>query len=393
VTTFATFPIVFASLGWLVVSVVIHFVVIGIPVLLLAAAAFYLLSLPLRRSENARLFLHLVETNLRDGRQLEPALISMANSKDRTLGLRFHLMAAHLEEGDRLGLALRKSQLLPRPLAAMFAAGEELGDLRPVLPACRLHLGDTTSGQQGALNYFFVLVAGLAPVVAFLSFFVRVIIAPKMKEIFYGMHGIDSEAGWLNLLQASLQWTVWVQTAMLGLLLCLALLYLSGPGLPGWLRALTHPVTDRVAWLVPWKRKRMQRNFAAMLATLLDHGVPEAAALRLAASCTGNDLFVRRAELAVARLAGGETLTEAVAALDDAGEFRWRLRNASAGRAGFGPALRGWFESLDARAYQQEQAAAQLITTALVVVNGVCVGCICAGMFGALVSLIELSAL
>jgi type II secretory pathway component PulF len=137
----------------------------------------------------------------------------------------------------------------------------------------------------------------------------------------------------------------------------------------------------------------MQRNFAALLATLLDNDVPEAAALRLAASCTGNDLFGRRAELAVARLAGGEPLPEAVAALDDAGEFRWRLRNAPAGRAGFGPALRGWFESLDARAYQQEQAAAQLVTTALVVVNGVCVGCICAGLFGALVNLIELTAL
>jgi type II secretory pathway component PulF len=384
---------VFGSLGWLVVSVVIHLVAIGIPVLLLAAAAFYLLSLPLRRSENARLFLHLVETNLRDGRPLEPALIAMANSKDQTLGLRFHLLAAHLEEGDHLGLALRKSRLLPRPLAAMFDAGEKLGDLRPVLPACRLHLGDTTSGQQGALNYFFVLVAGLAPVVVFLSFFVRVVIAPKMKEVFYGMHGIDSEAGWLSLLQVSLQGTVWVQTTMLGLLVGLAVLYLSGPGLPEWLRALTYPVTDRVAWLVPWKRKRMQRNFAALLATLLDNDVPEAAALRLAASCTGNDLFGRRAELAVARLAGGEPLPEAVAALDDAGEFRWRLRNATAGRAGFGPALRGWFETLDARAYQQEQAAAQLVTTALVVVNGVCVGCICAGLFGALVNLIELTAL
>lgn len=379
----------FASLGWLLVSLLVHAVVIGLPVLLLTAGAFYLLSLPARRHERARLFVHLVEGCLRDGRPIEPALISLAESQDRTLGLKFHLTAAHVEEGDRLGAALEKSTLLPRAVAAMFAAGLELGDLRKILPACRMQLKDATDGLHSALNYFFVLVAGLAPLIVFLSWFVLIVIAPKMEGIFYGMSEGEIDRYWLDLMQFSLRAAVWIQSTMLGLLLLAALFYVSGPGLPRWLRRLTHPFADWLAWLVPWKQKRMQRNFAAMLAVLLDHEVPEAIAVRLAADCAGNDIFTMRARRVIGRLADGESLTTAVAALDRAGEFRWRLTNAVAGRGGFSHALRGWFESLDARAFQQEQAAAHLITTALVIVNGICVGGICAGLFGSLISIIQ----
>jgi type II secretory pathway component PulF len=388
-----TSPPMFASLGWLIVSLLVHAVVIGIPVLLLTACAFYLLSLPARRQERARLFLHLVEARLRDGQPIEPALISLAESHDRTLGLKFHLLAAHLEEGDRLGPALEKSSLLPRPLAGMFAAGLELGDLRKVIPACRMHLQDTVSGLHGALNYFFVLMVGMAPVIVFLSWFTLIVVAPKMEEVFYGVSDGGLDRFWMDLMQISLRAAVWVQSGMLGFLLLAAVLYLSGPGLPRWMQCVTHPFADWFAWLVPWKRKRMQRNFAALLAVLLDHRVPESVAVKLAAEGAGNGIFTLRARRVAARLAAGEPLTQAVTALDHAGEFRWRLTNAAAGRGGFTNALRGWFESLDARAFQQEQAAAHLITTALVVINGACVGCICAGLFGSLISIIESAAL
>ena len=63
------------------------------------------------------------------------------------------------------------------------------------------------------------------------------------------------------------------------------------------------------------------------------------------------------------RLREGVALTEAVQAIDDTGEFRWRLTNAAYGRGGFMAALSGWHEALDAKAYQLEQAASQVITT------------------------------
>jgi type II secretory pathway component PulF len=387
---FLTAPLL-ASAGWAVLNLLLFAVFPGIPLLLLAAGVYYLLSLPGRRAERAQLFLHVVESRLADGRPLEPALLSLAESRDLTLGHKFHLLAAYLEEGERLAVAVEKSGLLPRAVAAMFTAGLELGDVRKVLPACRQVLRDTQSGMSGALNYLMVLVAGLAPVVVFLLWFTLIVVAPKIEEVFAGLSEDGPRTFWLDVLQVSLHAAVGVQTGLLAVLLVAAVLYLGGPGLPRWLWRLTHPFADLFAWCVPWKRRRMQRNFAAMLATLLDHGVPEAVALRLAGDCAGNSRFARRARRAAERLAAGEPLTKAVAVVDDAGEFRWRLTNAVTARGGFSTALRGWFEALDAKAFQQEQAAAHLITTAFVVLNGAAIGCVCAGLFGALISIMEVA--
>jgi type II secretory pathway component PulF len=104
-----------------------------------------------------------------------------------------------------------------------------------------------------------------------------------------------------------------------------------------------------------------------------------------AATSTANQIFLHRSEAVIDRLRAGVPLTEAVQALDESGEFRWRLANAAHVHGGFMAALAGWHDALDAKAYQQEQAASQLITTALVVVNGVIVGMICVGVFQALI--------
>jgi hypothetical protein len=83
----------------------------------------------------------------------------------------------------------------------------------------------------------------------------------------------------------------------------------------------------------------------------------------------------------------GLSLTEAVKAMDDSGEFGWRLTNATHGAGGFLRALAGWHESLDAKAFQEEQAAAHGITSALVLWTGLFVGAIAISVFMFLVSL------
>jgi type II secretory pathway component PulF len=137
----------------------------------------------------------------------------------------------------------------------------------------------------------------------------------------------------------------------------------------------------------------MQRDFSTLLAVLLDAGVPEAAALTLAADGTANSVFRRRAARAVEGLRQGLKLPDAVHLMDDTGEFRWRLRNAVAAPGGFFRALAGWHESLDARAFQQEQAAAHVISTSLVLWNGLFVGVILVAVFKVLTSLINTAAL
>src|SRR5262249_17850716 len=135
--------------------------------------------------------------------------------------------------------------------------------------------------------------------------------------------------------------------------------------------------------------KRMQRDFSAMLAVLLDAGVPEDRALLLAAESTANQIFVHRAARAVTQLRQGVTLTETMRQFDDTGEFRWRLTNAvQSGRNFFTP-LSGWLETLDAKAFQQEQATAQLITTALVLYNGVMVSFFAVFVFRCITVIIE----
>src|ERR1700722_16465315 len=146
---------------------------------------------------------------------------------------------------------------------------------------------------------------------------------------------------------------------------------------------------DRLNFVVPWRYKRLQRDFSSMLAMLLDGGVPEPEAVTLAAECTANSLFIRRARAVVAALQQGVKLTEAIQLMDDSGEFKWRLANAVHGREGFFKAIAGWNESLDARAFQQQQSAAQVVTSGLVILNGLFVGFIVVSLFSVIVAIIN----
>ena len=145
----------------------------------------------------------------------------------------------------------------------------------------------------------------------------------------------------------------------------------------------------RLQLVFPWKRKRLQRDFSALLAILLDAGLAEARSVQLAADSTGNQILQQRAELTCADLENGVPLPEAIRRMDDAGEFRWRLTTAARAGQGFLPALRAWHEGLEARAFQQEQAVTQLATTSLVFYNGAMVGLVMACVFQFLMNVME----
>ena len=114
-----TTPILFANDLPELAGVLICYIVFVVgPFVLLAWIVYYLLSVPMRRQERARFFLDLLATLLRQGKPLEPTLIEIANSRDRSPGMRFHLVAAHLERGARLGEALEN---VPRFLPPQVA--------------------------------------------------------------------------------------------------------------------------------------------------------------------------------------------------------------------------------------------------------------------------------
>lgn len=342
----------------------------------------FLLTLPMRRAERARIFLDLTESAIRQGRPLEETLISASYSGDTSLGARFHLVAAWLERNLSLGEALDKApRYLPPQVTAMLLAGQKIGDIGKVLPACRQLLKDAVSQTRGAINYLVVLTLVITPLGAFIFRVIQVVVVPKFKEIGEDMGGdtrllvyLAHHGNALFLLQLGVLLALWLA----------AFIYIGGPRVAVWF-----PVLDRVYFHLPWRRKRMQRDFSTLLAILLDSGVPEPVAVALAADGTANSVFRRRAGRAVENLQQGMNLAQAVQSLDDSGEFAWRLANAAHGQTGFLQALAGWHESLDARAFQQEQAVAHGITSALVLWSGLFVGAIAISAFMFLTSFIN----
>ena len=199
-----------------------------------------------------------------------------------------------------------------------------------------------------------------------------------------------------SLLIGLMRHAAWFQAGVI--LLCVVvdgfvLLYVAGPHVSRWLRRRGMAWFDAVTWRLPWRRRRFQRDFVAMLAQLLDDGMAEAEAMRLAGRSVPHVRVQAGAEQAVRSLEQGQSLAGVLRHLDASGELAWRLKNASMGRQGFRDALEGWLEALDARAYQQEQLAMQFVTTGLVLFNGVLVGVLVVGVFQPLIAVIDTAAL
>jgi len=351
----------------------------------------YLLSLPMRRRDRALFFLDLVETVLQRGQPVEQAILAAAENRDRAIGVRFYMVAAHIEGGARLGEALEKvPRFLPPQITAILRAGEKLGDLKRVLPACREVLRVAPDTVRSTMHYMMAILLLFAPVACFIICLLSVMVIPKFKEVAAG----SSAPLWplTQFVFANTFWLVAFEVVIFLALLSVAVIYIGGPGLVRWFQFRRVPVVDWITWRVPWKQKKLQRTFSAMLAVLLDGGVPEAEAVRLAGDSTANEICRRRARRVIAALEKGIKLDDAVRVFDDSGEFHWRLTNATHAHGGFLNALRGWHESLDAKAFQQEEAATHAVASGLVILNGVLVGLIATAMFGILIAMMRAAA-
>lgn len=346
------------------------------------------LTLPMRRTERARLFLDLLESAFQRGQAVEQMILSLAQSRDRIVGARFHLLAAYIEGGLRFVPALEKvPRFLPPQISAMLRAGEKLGDLHRVLPACREILQDRPAAVRSAIHYMILVVLFFSPVFVGVATLTTTFVVPRFRGVAEG-----SNARLWPLTQFVFTHTNWLIAFELILFLFLALItlfYIGGPQLAQRLQFRGWPLADWIAWNIPWKHKRMQRTFSAMLAVLLDGGVPEVEAVRLAGDCTANEICRRRTARILAAMEQGVKLDDAIRAFDDGGEFRWRLTNATHTRGGFLEALRGWHEALDAKAFQQEEATAHALTSGLVILNGLAVGLITTAMFGLLIAILR----
>jgi type II secretory pathway component PulF len=359
-----------------------------LPLVGLFYLAYYLLSLPLRRQERARFFLDFVEAGLKNGGSLERTLVSISQSQDSSVGVHFHLLAAWLEKGLRLTDALEKTpSLAPANIVAMLKVGGEIGDIGKVLPACRALLHDGAGRVRKGSHYLMVLAFGVTPFWMAIFSVLTIWVLPKLREIALDMEG--SIPPYLDLLAQHQALLFGFHSLLLLALYTGALMYIGGPRMIAWLEAGLPNFSDWCFHRIPWHRNRMHRNFSTMLAVLLDAGLPEEKAVLMAAESTANRVIRRRAELVAADLRHGLKLDGAMRHLDEAGEFKWRLAQASRARSGFRAALACWHEALDVKAFQQEQAATHSLTSALVLYNGAVVGLIVVGVFQFVISITE----
>ncbi len=379
----------------LLVLAFLAYVLLGLlPMFAALYVVFYCLTLPMRRNERVRVFLDYLEQGMREGKTPEGALLDVMQSQDRALGpKRLHLLAAHLQQGFRLTQALEQVPRLASPqIRAMLRAGERIGDVARVLPACRLVLRDSVSHVRGALNYLLILAFVATPFTIFIPVTLRVKVLPSFQTVFLGMYEgaqlpaftrfVFAESTLFTSIQVGIFLVVWAAT----------LIYLAGPRLRDSLETALMGSTYWIDWLVyrlSWRRKRFERDFSGVLATLLEAGVPEDESVRLAGEATDNAVMRRRAGEVCSRLKSGMKLPEALLVFRDAGELRWRVANALRAGGRFSHALAGWQEALDAKAFQLEQTAAQLLTTALVLLNGAVVACIVIAMFIPLIQLVS----
>ena len=352
-----------------------------LPISGLAMAAYYLTSRPLRRQEHARFLLELVESALAQGQPVEHYIVGLAQTRDESLGTRFYLLAAYIEEGRSLAAALeRVPGLAPPQLAAMLGVGESLGDYGRVLPACRELLHDGLSESRASINYQVGFAFILTPLIALgLPLFMTKIM-PTFRAL-TGMIRVEP-LPWLAFITRILPWICLIQLLLVLTLYTFAVFFIGGPRFISWLELSLLPVADRLWLRIPWRRKRLQCDFSAMLALLLDANLPEEQAVSLAAQGTASVAFQSLGREAVEHLRTGMKLPEALQCIDDTGEFRWRLKNAAHGGGCFVAALNGWHGWLHDRACQQEQAASQTVSTGLLLLNAVSVALVAALVIG-----------
>lgn len=340
----------------------------------------FISGMPVTQKEKAKNFVDVLDIGIQDGRSPEQTIVGLSKMRETSFGPRFHLLAEHIESGLRAGQALEKTpRFLPRKIRSMLRVGEETGLLRQMLSVCRKSLADTKSQTLSEFDYLSpsFLASAVLPVVFTM---LAVAVFPKFLAI---MDGYQIATPRLTALIFNAGWVVAFPLFITAAVFCFRLFFVENSRLKPKLWE------DRLHFKTPWRRTRMQRDFATTLALLLDAGLPEEKALAFSADATGNGIFAQRVQAVTAELRSGLKLTDAVARLDATGEFQWRLKNAAHGQSGFVAALSGWIDALDAKAFQQEQTASHIFTSGLVILNAIAVGLITIGIFQALIAIVD----
>jgi type IV pilus assembly protein PilC len=333
---------------------------------------------PIQRREQTRFFLYLLAQAEESGQSIEQIIISLSKGGEQPLGPQFDRVARHIESGLNLPEALaREPGCLPAQVVAIYKVGHETGDVSMVLPVAQENHRENGESVFSGLIYHVIVLSIAVMIVGILMTYV----IPKFKAIFADMLEPGEVLPEFTMLVLKISDTIKNNAAAL----FIPLLLLFGVWFycekKGWL--------DMFWLLIPWHRKRLQRDYSRVLALLLDSGMPEEKAIELAAQSTSNRTIEKRARKVIAGLQSGMNLTEAIKLMDDSREFQWRLTNALQTDGKFVDSLSGWHQSLSARADRQHRSFASLIEATMILLLGLIIGSIMIGMFLPLIKLMD----
>lgn len=382
-----------------------------VPALVCAAvwvALWWLVSRHARWFEETELFLDTVEAGIADGLGVGNALAGLAEQHGRAVSPAWRRVVADLQAGRRLADALDRSpDLLPAPIAGLLKTGEATGEWRAVLAGARRWLERPKPGTLPLAEY---AEDGSAPPTRLNPWSQGVMFNVVLMTLFGGavtwllgatvfgtiavaMQNLDVEPTAALVLVRDWYPAVMAAQAVFGAgMVVLALACLGGPRLGLWLERLAPARARRWLQALPWRRRRAMRDFSVMFTALLDAGANEESALWQAAAWTESTGPLRAgAEAAVADLRAGVWLPEALRHLDGDEELHWRTTLAVTRAGGFGEALRGWQESLEARAQQQEAVVGGALLLWGELANGLLVALLAGTVFGVLAVMADLN--
>ena len=333
---------------------------------------------PIQRRERVRFFLYLLAQAEESGQSIEQIIISLSKGGEQPLGPQFDRVARHIESGLNLPEALaREPGCLPAQVVDTYKVGHETGDVSLILPVAQENHRENGESVFSGLIYHVIVLSIAVMIVGILMTYV----IPKFKVIFADMLEPGEVLPEFTMLFLKISDTIKNNAAALFIPLLLLLGVWFYCKKKGWLDAF---------WLLmPWRRKRLQRDYSRVLVLLLDSGVPEEKAIELAAQSTSNRTIKKRARKVIASLQSGMGLTEAIKLMDDSREFRWRLTNALQTDGKFVDSLNGWHQSLSARADRQHRSFATLIEATMILLLGLIIGSIMIGMFLPLIKLMD----
>ena len=356
-------------------------------------AAYYVLSAPFRRIDCANLVVELNELAAATGRNPEDLFKQLGG-----LGVggvpharKFSRLSDLMQSGRSFIESLRVfHSLLPGEVfGAMELARNERGS-QLLAKLSRAHLEDGVSRAQNSFKLFSSSLLILIPTSLLIGIGAMNFIMPKFKDVLADMIGSglpEITEFLLSLYDTGLAMVI--PTLLIVFVAFLTVAHLFGLSASHDTGSLLNRLFSRLAWLMPWRRNRIKRNFIWIFCELLDNGVPEAEAIETAAAATKNSVVRGRAAKAANDLRNGQPLAKALRRFDRRADLAWRVENAGHGSATFRETLEGWTNHLSALAYKQQQSAFYYAFTLLTLFNGLCVLCIALVIFMPLAAMIE----